>query len=166
MTPSLTLETRPRTLALFFLLAFVLSWALWLPAALVTAGWWDIPLPVTLAGLLGAWVPSLAGLLLTLFSDGCTGLRHLWRRLTLWRVGGRWYLFALLWPAANSLLATAAAVLLGRPAPDFASPRVISVYPVPPEALVAGFLPLLPMIFVIQFFGSSLKDIRGGPRCH
>ncbi len=81
-------------------------------------------------------------------------------------MGGRWYLFALLWPAANSLLATAAAVLLGRPAPDFARPRVISVYPVPPEALAAGFLPLLPMVFVIQFFGSSLKGIRGGPRCH
>jgi membrane protease YdiL (CAAX protease family) len=139
----------------------VLSWALWIPAALVAAGWWHIPLSVTLAGLLGAWMPSLVAILLAGLADGRAGLRLLWRRLTLWRVGGRWYLFALLWPAANSLLATTTATLLGWPAPDFANPPVVSVYPVPPEALAAGFLPLLPMVFVIQFFGSSLGEEIG-----
>lgn len=40
--------------------------------------------------------PSLSGLILTAALDGRQGLAELWQRMIRWRVGGRWYLVALL----------------------------------------------------------------------
>jgi membrane protease YdiL (CAAX protease family) len=52
-------------------------------------------------------------------------------------------------------------MLFGSPGPDFANPPVVYEYPVPPEALSAGFLPLLPMVFMTQVFGSSMGEELG-----
>jgi len=52
-------------------------------------------------------------------------------------------------------------MILGSPAPDFANPLVMSEYPAPPEAFSAGFLPLLPIVFVTQVFGSSMGEELG-----
>ncbi len=161
MNVPLSILLRRHALIVFFLLAFGIAWGFWIPAALATKGLLPFPIPETLAGLLGVWGPSLAGIFVTAAHDGRAGLGTLFRRLSIWRVELRWYLFVLLWPAILSLLVTGFSLLFGSPAPDFAHPPVMNEYPVPPEAFSAGFLPLLPMVFVIQVFGSSLGEELG-----
>src|SRR5262249_7241992 len=56
-------------------------------------------------------------------------------RLSIWRVGGRWYLFVLSWPALLSLAKTGLSVLLGGAPPDFAHPPFLQLYPLPPALL-------------------------------
>jgi membrane protease YdiL (CAAX protease family) len=149
METSLSIPPRRFSLLIFYLLTFALSWGLW------------ILFPGTLTGLLGAWAPSLVAVILTAAWYGRTGLRTLLGRLIIWRVGLLWYLFALLWPPVLSLMVTGISMLFGNTAPDFANPPVMSVYPVPPEVRSAGPLVLLPMVFIIQFFGSSLGEELG-----
>lgn len=161
MDTPLAIPAKRYSLVVFFLLAFIIAWSLWIPAALAAEGLLSLPFPVALAGLLGSWGPSLVGILMTVVNDGRQGLRLLFKRFLVWRVGIQWYLFVLLWPAVLSLLVTALSVLLGGSVPDFANPPVMTEYPVPPEVLRAGFLPLLPMVFVTQFFGSAMGEEFG-----
>ncbi|MGE5250575.1 MAG: CPBP family intramembrane glutamic endopeptidase [Bacteroidota bacterium] len=149
METSLSITPKRASLVIFYVLTFALSWGLW------------ILLPGTLTGLLGAWAPSLVAIILTAVLYGRAALRALLGRVVRWRVGLLWYLFALLWPPVLSLMVTGISMLFGRAAPDFANPPVMSVYPVPPEVRGAGPLVLLPMVFVIQFFGSSLGEELG-----
>lgn len=161
MDTSLSISPKRYSLVVFFLLAFVIAWGFWIPAALASKGLLSFSFPVVLAGLLGAWGPSLAGIIITAVKDGRDGPRMLFKRLSVWRVGIHWYLFVLLWPAVLSLLVTAFSMLLGSSSPDFANPPVTYEYPAPPEAFSAGFLPLLPIVFVTQVFGSSMGEELG-----
>jgi membrane protease YdiL (CAAX protease family) len=82
----------------FFATTFLLSWAVWLPLMLVRLD--VLPRLVSLAaltplGLLGVLMPAVAATLLTARYAGRAGLRTLYLRLRLWRVG-RWWLPALL----------------------------------------------------------------------
>jgi membrane protease YdiL (CAAX protease family) len=158
---SLLISPKRYSLVAFLLLAFVIAWGFWISAALASKGLLPFPFPVTLAGVLGAWGPGLAGTIITAVKDGRDGLRMLFKRLSVWRVGIQWYLFVLLWPAVLSLLVTALSMLFGSSSPDFANPPVTYVYPAPPEAFSAGFLPLLPIVFVTQVFGSSMGEEIG-----
>lgn len=154
-------STRSALLA-FFLLAFALSWSVWIPAALASHGLLSFPLPPTVTGILGAFGPSLAGVIITASTEGWTGLRLLCRRLWLWRVGLRWYLFVLLWPPLLSLSVTGVAILLGNPPPDFANPPFVTAYPMPPAALQSGWWIFLPFVFLQQLtIGSAMGEEVG-----
>lgn len=90
------------SLWLFFLTTNLWSWLIWIPAvaAYHASGssaltWW-----LLLAGVLGAWGPSVAALALTWFKEGTSGLRRLLRGFFSWRVGWTWYAVAVLLPAA------------------------------------------------------------------
>jgi membrane protease YdiL (CAAX protease family) len=161
MQKPLILPSKRHSLAIFFVLTFAISWPLWILSALSLQGQLPFSFPATLGGLLGAWAPGLVGIFVTLWLDGRRATRLLLSRLLVWRVGLGWYLFALLWPALLSLLSSGISTLLGAAPPDFSNPPVVSQYPLPPEAMQAGFLALLPMIFIIQFFGSSLGEEIG-----
>jgi membrane protease YdiL (CAAX protease family) len=161
-----TANTQPRgdraTLVAFLLLAFGLSWAVWLPAAAASRGLLAWEGPSWLSGLLGAFGPTLAALLVTTVAAGRAGLRGLLGRLLIWHVGLRWYAFALLWPAVHSLAATAIHVLLGGAAPDFTNPPVLQLYPVPPGSFAGGLWALLPFIFLQQaLVGSAMGEEAG-----
>lgn len=84
-----------RQIIVFFVLTFVLSWSLWLPAA-------RAPDPASVPALwgLGSFGPSLAGLIVLGLFHGPAGLRGLGRRLVRWRVRPRWYVVALGLPSA------------------------------------------------------------------
>jgi CAAX protease family protein len=75
-------------LMLFIGLAYLLSWACWVPLALgagsVTpgSGW-----PTHLPGLMG---PALAAVIVTALVSGGRGLIDLWHRVVRWRVGWWW----------------------------------------------------------------------------
>jgi len=82
----------------FFALTYAITWTCFGVAGGISTGAIAAP---SLAGLrlplllLGSFAPSLVALGLTARTDGRAGAIALLRRLTVWRVGIRWYLFAL-----------------------------------------------------------------------
>jgi membrane protease YdiL (CAAX protease family) len=80
----------------YFLIAFVFSWLMFLPGLLMYYGVLSLSPQIvrslTIAGLLG---PTLSGLIMTAVTEGRPGIGQLLRRTVRWRVGLRWYLFAL-----------------------------------------------------------------------
>ena len=81
----------------FFVMAFAFSWIVWSPWYLSEEGVGLLPFPVSgqpwlpLGILLG---PALSGFIMTGVTEGKAGVGRLLRRIVLWRVGLRWYLFA------------------------------------------------------------------------
>ena len=162
MSTSISIPPRRHSLLAFFLLAFGISWIVWVPAAAASWGLLSLRLPLALTGLLGAFGPSLGAIILTSASDGVPGLRRLLGGLFLWRVGIRWYTFVLLYPAVISLTTTAFYVLFGGPAPDFADPPVLRLYPLPPELSAVGPWPLQPFVFIqTLLIGSPMGEEIG-----
>jgi membrane protease YdiL (CAAX protease family) len=92
-------------LGTFFVLAFGITWVVWVPRA---AG-----IPVGIVGQLWTWAPAVAALIAAALADGRPAVRELGARLVRWRVGWRWYLAVILGPAAFSLVVAALYVLLG-----------------------------------------------------
>ena len=82
-------------------MAFAFSWIVWSPWVLSEDGAGLLPFSspllagflVPLGILLG---PTLSGFIMAGATEGRAGIRRLLRRIVLWRVGLRWYLFALL----------------------------------------------------------------------
>jgi uncharacterized protein len=85
----------------FFVMAYAFSWIVWSPWVLGKdgAGVLPIQIPQTVVGYLNATAilcgPTVAALIMTGTIEGRAGVRTLLGRLVLWRVGIRWYLFAL-----------------------------------------------------------------------
>jgi membrane protease YdiL (CAAX protease family) len=80
----------------FFLIAFAFSWLMFLLGPLTYFGVLDLePQLVGLVAILGLLGPSVAGFIVTGATEGGAGVRRLLGRCVLWRVGIRWYLFAL-----------------------------------------------------------------------
>ena len=104
-----------RNLVFFFVLAFVLSWLLWLPQVLDSNGWVELPDWVGLFGMFAPFGPSIAALWLTGRQSGRAGIKRLLRRG--WSLDfNRWWLvpMVLLMPA-TSLVTLALMGALGLP---------------------------------------------------
>jgi uncharacterized protein len=112
-TPTQTARASPLK---YFVLAFVFTWALWVPAALEAR---DLisPLPVP-AGFLGVFGPMVAAIVVTALEGGRAGLRSLLGRVVRWRVAPIWYAVAILGPLVLTLGAIALHVLLGGQPPS------------------------------------------------
>jgi membrane protease YdiL (CAAX protease family) len=86
----------------FFIMAYAFSWIAWSPWVLSEEGVGLLPFELSGAtsGLLNAVAillgPTLSGFIMTGITEGRAGVRRLLRRIVLWRVGLRWYLFALI----------------------------------------------------------------------
>jgi membrane protease YdiL (CAAX protease family) len=96
----------------FFTLAFMLTWANWVPRALVSHGLIDVTVPDFMAPVAG-YGPALAAIVLTGVISGRAGLLRLGKRLCRWRVGIRWYAVALFLPAAQAFTALGLHLLFG-----------------------------------------------------
>lgn len=84
----------------YFVLAYAIAWGGILTVASAKgfrADKFEI-LDVMLMFLAMLVGPSLTSLILTAVVDGKNGLRSLWARMTLWRVGAHWYAMTLLFP--------------------------------------------------------------------
>jgi uncharacterized protein len=106
---------RQHPIASFFFLAYLISWALWLP--LVVSGDGS---PTGLAFvplLLGSLVPSAVAIVLVARLRGKAGVRTLLRRLLIWRVGFGWWA-AIVLLSMLALAAVGVSVLLRGDAPD------------------------------------------------
>jgi membrane protease YdiL (CAAX protease family) len=107
-------------LVAYFVLVFGIEWLL----ALIL-----FPLvPPMIALLIGTWLPNAVGLIVTGLADGRAGLRELFQRVGLWRIGLKWYAIALFAPVAMALLAIGICVFLGNGAPDLA--RAGQLFPI------------------------------------
>ncbi|HSQ62702.1 MAG TPA: type II CAAX endopeptidase family protein [Polyangiaceae bacterium] len=102
--------------ALYFVLAFVVTWGLQLPALLAREGVIAGPPEryMALVGL-GAFGPMLAAMIAARVEG--TGLGALFRPLGTWRVGVSWYLAALLVPGAIFVVAASSWNALGHDEP-------------------------------------------------
>jgi uncharacterized protein len=96
----------------FFVLAYAFSWIVWAPWVLGKDGAGLLPINFSQAatGYLNAAAilagPTIAAFIMTATTEGRTGVRRLLGRYVLWRVGLRWYLFALLGVPLIMLLGT------------------------------------------------------------
>lgn len=124
---------RRHQLAIFFVLAYAITWSVQLPAYLFAwredltlsneantehfldlfAGDIHPGLAPYLLLFMFAFGPSVAGVVVTALVAGRDGLRELWGRIAKVRVGGRWVGIVLLLPIALSLAALAFAFVLG-----------------------------------------------------
>jgi hypothetical protein len=96
---------RNHPLVTFFLLAFGLTWVVWVPRALGA--------PLDTVGMAWTWVPAIAALLAAALTGGRDAVKELGARLVRWRVGWQWYLVVILGPAAFSLMVAGIYVVLG-----------------------------------------------------
>lgn len=84
----------PHPVIAYFVLAFVLSWAIELPLAASAQGWLRIPVPPALH-YLASFGPLVSALIITAATEGRPGVRHLLAGVVKWRVGRGWVLVAL-----------------------------------------------------------------------
>jgi len=86
----------------FFVMAYAFTWIVWSPWVLGQDGAGLLPINISQAasGYLNAAAilagTTLAAFIMTATTEGRAGVRRLLGRLVVWRVGIRWYLFALL----------------------------------------------------------------------
>ena len=85
----------------YFLVAYALTWLVWVPRALAQQGLLDWRWPVLL-GRAWSYGPALAAVATAAALGGRPGLRRLGRALVRWRVGRRWWAEVLLGPFAVS----------------------------------------------------------------
>lgn len=89
MSGGLSKRVTAHPLGAFFVITFTITW-IW---ELLVFGLLDLEfVPWSIPGTFG---PAIAAVLVTRMLDGKPGVRAFLRRLVLWRVGARWYLFAL-----------------------------------------------------------------------
>jgi membrane protease YdiL (CAAX protease family) len=103
----------------YFTLTFAISWGGFLVvggSGLFAGTSWQTDPAFLVAVQVMLTGPPIAGLLMTVLVSGTAGLRELLSRLLKWRVGGRWYVVALL---TAPILETAVLLALSRTSPVF-----------------------------------------------
>ena len=72
----------------FFILTFLISWVLWSPLYFSKEinEFWALP---------GAWGPTISAILVTWMHEGKTGVKQLLKKLLIWRISVKYYLFAI-----------------------------------------------------------------------
>jgi membrane protease YdiL (CAAX protease family) len=84
------------SLVAFFILTFILTWAMWIPATLTKLNGGASILGPDRVGQFGRWMPGIVAVILTGIIAGKQGVGALFRPLKIWRVNIGWYLLALL----------------------------------------------------------------------
>lgn len=157
----LSIQPKPFSQIVFFLLAFTLTWGIWIPQILDARGIIKLNLPVPLVQFWSAWGPSLAGILVTAIFYGRRQLGTLFRRLGKFKFKWYWYLFVLFWPAALSLAVTGIWLLLGNPPPVWDLPPIKLIYPFPPDMPLIGFIPAFIIMTLRQLLFPALGEEIG-----
>ena len=103
----------------FFLLTFILSWAIWVPVMTASFGLPGITFPPS--GLVAALMPGIAAIVIAAWFGGRSQVLALLRQVTVWRVSPGWYATAvLLIPAIVAIIFIASSAWRGSwlPAPQ------------------------------------------------
>lgn len=86
----------------YFVLAYLISWLVWLPMILLYLQNRPAPIPLTylFPAAIGVYGPTLAAILTTALVEGQPGLRALLAKYRLWKTAPGWYAYIfLLYPA-------------------------------------------------------------------
>ena len=110
----------------FYLVTFAVSWLIWIPATPFLQDPAHISTGLVLLAYASIYTPTLAAIFLTGLESGTAGIRTLFRRFLIWRVGLQWYLFALFGSTAIGLGAMALYDAGGGVLPPF-SPNFLAV---------------------------------------
>jgi uncharacterized protein len=126
-----TIQRHP--VATFFVLAFAITWVVWVPRAAASQGLLASDLPIVV-GQVWSWGPAIAALLAASLTGGRAAVRELGARLVRWRVGWQWYLVVLVGPAAFSFVVAGLYTLLlggswSAAAPQAFDRRVLALVP-------------------------------------
>jgi uncharacterized protein len=130
---------RRHPLTTFFLLAFGITWIVWVPRAAGAS--------LGVVGQVWTWAPAIAALLAAALTGGRDAVRELGARLVRWRVSWQWYLVVILGPAVFSLVVAGLYVLLGG-----------SWSAAAPAAIREGPLMMLPLFLVILTLTDGLGE--------
>ena len=134
-TPPVRRENVPlRSVAVFYILAFSLSWLIEIPQVAAARGFIHLQFPGVI-GFLSPLAPMLAALLLSVREGGMPGLRHLLGRLLKWRVAPGWYAVVLVGFPALGLVAVSLAFAVRGRTPDFSANYIHNVFPQFPRNL-------------------------------
>jgi uncharacterized protein len=140
-------------LLFYVLIAYGGTWIVWLPFLLSADGLglmsFSSPLPLIVIGGLATFTgPALAAFVMTGVTEGRAGIRRLLQKIVLWRVGLRWYLFALL--GLPVILALGAIVVPG---------NLASFQPMDPLSLLLAYLPFF--VYPALLIGGPLGEEPG-----
>jgi len=105
-------------LAIFFILANVISWVLWVPLLASAQGLIDTPVS-PYWHLIGGIGPMMAAIITTYITTGSKGLRDLIGRMFRWRVGVSWHLVAWFSPVILYVIASVIIRIAWGAWPDF-----------------------------------------------
>lgn len=108
----------------YFVLAYGLSWIIWVPVGWVVSRVNEPPEWAFLLVVLGIYGASGAGFIMTGLVDGKPGVRKLLARVRNWRVGFQWYLVVFLAVPILILAGMALYTLLGNPTGPFVLSRL------------------------------------------
>lgn len=142
-------------LPVFFVLAIGLTWIFMITDALGSHGILPFRLPLPLMVVMG-YMPTLAAVIITRLTKGWAGVRALFRKLLIARVGLGWYLFAIFGFAAVDVLAVVLYNAFGQ-GPDL--PIISSRVPDLPVWQMA--LSIVPMFIVIGLVNGEELAWRG-----
>jgi CAAX protease family protein len=139
-------------LLFYVLIAYGITWIVWLPFLLSADGLglmsFSSPLPLIVIGGLATFGPALAAFVMMGVTEGREGIRRLLRKIVLWRVGLRWYLFALVGLPVVVTLGTI--VVPG---------NLSSFQPMDPISLLLAYVPFF--VYPALIFGGPLGEEPG-----
>jgi membrane protease YdiL (CAAX protease family) len=147
------------SLTAFFVLAFFISWVLWLPALLGHFRNGAELQERTLFLFLGSFGPALAALLVTAGSNGASGVRALLGQLSPGRVLFHWYLIALYGFLALGLTAI---LLFGVASPTEVLSKLPLAFVYLPVFGLTTFLVLGPLGEELGWRGYALPRMQAG----
>jgi len=120
-------------LVAYFVLTYAITWAVAFLLLASSRGWLGLQLPASVH-YLAPYGPLLAAFFVTATTDGTAGVRELVGRMTRWRVGPRWFLFALFGSAVLFLVSAVILRAWSTPWPDWGQFGQV------PELLQLGWL--------------------------
>ena len=118
---------RKSPLIAFFVIAFAISWLLWLPRVAAQYGWIGPVSPYW--HFIGSLGPMLSALIVAGIVYGRKGLARLWQGMIKWRVRLGWWGVAVLGPLVAMLLAIVITRLLGNPWPEWGALGRVAEFP-------------------------------------
>jgi membrane protease YdiL (CAAX protease family) len=119
MKHTLVIVLKQHAVIAYFVLAFVLSWAIELPLVASAQGWLHIPVPSAIH-YLASFGPIVSALIITAATEGGHGIRRLLAGLMQWRVGLGWILVSILSPIALFVVAAIVGYATNGTWPDLA----------------------------------------------
>ena len=153
----MTREHRPlRSVALFYFLAFTLSWLIEVPQAAAARGLIHIELP-GVVGFLSALAPALAAIALSATEGGTAEVRRLLGWMLRWRVAPSWYAVVLAGLPLLGLFAVGLASVGTPRAPDLSAGYIHDVFPQLPSNLSPWLL--VPPFLIYSIVTSAPEEV-------